>query len=175
MNMGTPVLAVTLQGPKEPQRVALPIPIKIEVRNLSQRSVWVVGVVDGSEQGIRYPHYVPQIALGGQVVAEPPPPEDPLVGPLRLVDFRLLGPGEVFDPTRPHLGATFLPISTFSNFQPGVPGRYRFTLILSMESQYPEQWLGYFGQDAERPAVLERIAQVPRLTVRSNELEVEVI
>ena len=54
-------------------------------------------------------------------------------------------------------------------------GEFEFSLILSTQSQYPEQWLGSFGQDAERSAVLERIAQVPRLTVRSNVLEVEVI
>ncbi len=175
MSVSTPVLAVALRGPNEPQPVAMPISISIEVRNLSQQSVWVVGVVDGSEEGIRYPHYLPRIILGGKVVAEPPPPEDPLVGPLRLADFRLLAPGEAFDPTGSHSGASFLPISTFSNFQPAVPGRYEFTLMLSMDSQYPEQWLGYFGQDAERSAVLQRIAQSPRLTVRSNVFEVEVI
>jgi len=164
-----------LRSPVEEQSVGMPIPIKIEVRNLSQQSVWVVGVVDGSEDAIRYPHYLPQIVVAGQVVAEPPPPEDPLVGPLRLVDFRLLAPCEAFDPTNPHPGATFLPISTFSNFRPAVPGRYEFSLILSTQSQYPEQWLGSFGQDAQRSAVLERIAQVPRFTIRSNVLEVEVI
>jgi hypothetical protein len=173
--MDRPVLAVMLQGPNEDQSVGTPIPVKVEVRNLSQQSVWVVGVVDGSEDAIRYPHYLPQIAMAGQVIAEPPPPEDPLVGPLRQVDFRLLAPDESFDPTSPHLGAAYLPISTFSNFRPAVPGRYELTLVLSTESQHPEQWLGYFGQDAERSAVLERIAQVPRLTIRSNVLEVEVI
>lgn len=133
----------------------------------------MTGVVDGSEEGSRYPHYLPQIAIAEQVVAVPPPPEDPLVGPLRLTDFRLLRPGEAFDPTRPHPGATFLPISTFSNFRPTAPSLVQFTLVVSTESQHPEQWLGYFGQDAERSAVLERIAQVPRLTIRSNVLEVE--
>jgi hypothetical protein len=173
--VSTPILAVTLQGPKELQRVGIPIPVTIEVRNLSDQSMWIVGVLDGSEEGIRYPYYLPQIAMLGQVIAEPPLPEDPLVGPLRLGDFRLLAPGEAFDPTRSHPGATFLPISTFSNFQPAVPGRYEYSLILSTKSQSPEQWLGRFGQDAELSGVLERIKQVPHLTVRSNVLEVEVI
>lgn len=168
-------LSIMLRSPEEKQGVGMPIPIKIEVRNLSQQSVWVVGVVDGSEDAIRYPHYLPRIAVAGQVVAERPPPEDPLVGPLRLADFRLLAPGEAFDPTNPHPGAAFLPISTFSNFRPVVQGRFEFSLVLSTQSQNPEQWLGYFGQDAERSAVLERIAQVPRLTIRSNVLKVEVI
>jgi hypothetical protein len=175
MTTDAPVLVVTLRGPNEPQRVGRPIPIKIEVRNLSQQSVWIVGVLSGSEEGTRYPHYLPQITMAGRVVAEPPPPEDPLVGPLRLVDFRLLEPGEAFDPTEPHPGATFLPISTFSNFQPAAPGLYQFTLVVSTESQHPEQWLGYFGQDADRSAVLERVAQVPRLTISSEVFEVEVI
>jgi hypothetical protein len=173
--MSTPVLAVTLQGPKEPQCIGVQIPVTIEVRNLSHQIIWIIGVLSGSEEGIRYPYYLPQITMLGQVIAEPPLPEDPLVGPLRLGDFRLLAPDEAFDPTRPHPGATFLPISTFSNFQPVVPGRYEYTLILSTESQSPEQWLGRFGQDAELSGVLERIEQVPRLTVRSNVLEVEVI
>jgi hypothetical protein len=175
MTTDAPVLAVTLRVPNEAQRAGWPIPIEIEVRNRSQRSVWIVGVVGGSEEGTRYPHYLPQIAMGRQLVAEPPLPEDPLVGPLRLADFRLLAPGESFDPTRPHADATFLPISTFSNFKPPAPGLYQFTLDLSTESEHPEQWLGYFGQDAERSAVLERISQVPRLSIRSNVLEVEVI
>jgi hypothetical protein len=173
--MATPVFAVTLSGPKEPQRVGAPIPIAIIVHNVSQQSVWIVGVVDGSEDGSRYPHYLPQITLAGQVVAQPPPPEDPLVGPLRLADFRLLAPGDAFDPTSPYLGGAYLPISTFSNFRPAIPGRYAFSVVLSTESQQPEQWLGRFGQDAERSAVLERLARVPRLTSRSNVLEVEVI
>jgi hypothetical protein len=45
----------------------MPTTIKIEVRNLSQQSLWSVGVVDGSEEGIRYPHYLPRIALGGRL------------------------------------------------------------------------------------------------------------
>jgi hypothetical protein len=152
-------LSIMLHSPEEKQGVGMPIPIKVEVRNLSQQRVWIVGVVDGSEDAIRYPHYLPRISMAGQVVAEPPP----------------LAPGEAFDPTNPDPGAKFLPISTFSNFRSAVPGRFEFSLILSTQSQYPEQWLGSFGQDAERSAVLERLAQVPRLTVRSNVLQVEVI
>src|SRR5215210_7640513 len=124
MNMDGSDLSIMLHSPEQKQGVGMLIPIKIEVRNLSQQSVWIVGVVDGSEDAIRYPHYLPRISMAGQVVAEPPPPEDPLVGPLRLVDFRLLVPGEVFDPTRPHPGATFLPISTFSNQAPSRHWRY---------------------------------------------------
>jgi hypothetical protein len=172
--MGKYILEITLQGPKEPQNMGMPILIEVAIRNLLQQKVWLVGVVDGSENRIRYPHYRPEIVLAEKVVAEPQTPEDPLVSPLRLADFRQLAPGEAFDPTKRQGGAAYLPLSTFSTFQPAVPGRYEFSLMLSTESENPEQWLGRFGQDAERSAVLERIAEVPRLTIRSNVLEVDV-
>jgi hypothetical protein len=148
--------------------------VAVEVRNESAREVWLVGVVDGSEDAVRYPHWRPAVTREGALEAAPPPPEDPLVGPLRAADFRRLGPGESFDPTRPEGGAAYLPLSTFATFVPSQAGSYRFMLELSTESPRPEAWLGRFGQDAERERVLELVGRVPRLTVASNVLEVTV-
>lgn len=134
----------------------------------------MVGVVDGSEEAVRFPHWRPAAIRDGAVVAAPPTPEDPLVGPLRAADFRPLAPGESFDPTRPEGGAAYMPLSTFASFVPSEAGSYRFTLELSTESPRPEDWLGRFGQDAERERVLELVGRVPRLTVASNVLEVSV-
>lgn len=166
-------LAIVLSSPTTSVAVGSALAIAITAQNVSSGAVWFVGVVDGSEQGIRYPRYLPEIRLGSDVVAGPPPPEDPLVSPLRLVDFRQLAPGERFDPTRREAGAAYLPLSTFANFRPPRRGRYAFRLTVSTESGTPEQWLGRFAQDAERTAVLERIALVPRLTVTSNILEID--
>lgn len=149
------------------------MPIRIEVKNVSSGDIWMVGVLDGSESGTRYPHYLPEIRLAGRVVAKPPAPEDPLVSPLRLADFHLLEPGAGFDPTATP-GAAYLPVSTFSNFRPSIPGRYEVQLVLSTESRTLEQWLGKFGQDLERAAVLDRLPLIPKLTVTSNLLAVEV-
>src|SRR3712207_9460821 len=101
MSMDGSELAIMLQSPEEKQGVGMPIPIKIAVRNLSQQSVWIVGVVDGSEDAISYPHYLPQISMAEQVIAEPPPPEDQLEGPLRQVDFRLPEPDKAFAQASP--------------------------------------------------------------------------
>jgi hypothetical protein len=149
------------------------VDVRVEVRNTSAADVWMVGVVDGSEHGVRYPYYRPSVELEGAVVSEPAAPEDPLVGPLRTVDFRRLAPGEAFDPTRRDGGAAYLPLATFATFAPSEPGRYRYALTLSTESGDPAEWLGRFNQDAEREAVLELIARVPRITVTSA-LEVDV-
>jgi hypothetical protein len=162
------ILVLSLLVPDAPIPVGAPAPVAVEIRNVSDRPVWVVGVVDGSEEAIRYPHYLPRISRDGEVVAAPPPPEDPLVSPLRAVDFRVLEPGESFDPTRAERGSAYQPLSTFVNFRPATPGEYSYSLTFSTASTSPEQWLGRFNQDAERDAVLERAARVPRVTLEAD-------
>ena len=166
--VSTAILLLTLIVSDRPVAVGEPVPVALELRNVSDGPVWVTGVLDGSEEGIRYPHYRPVVTRQAETIAEPPPPEDPLVSPLRLVDFRLLRPGEAFDPTRADGDAAYLPLLTFANFRPNAPGVYEFSLTFSTEGAAPEQWLGAFGQDASRAAVLERIAVVPRLTISAT-------
>jgi len=164
-------IALVLGGPDE-VGVGQPVEVRVTIRNASDHGIWMVGVVDGSEGGVRFPRYTPSVKLDGRVVAAPPPPEDPLVGPLRVVDFHRLDPGESFDPTRPSHGASYLPLSTFANFTPSKQGNYRFELALSTESD-PERWLGRFNQEDDRASVLELIEKVPSLTVAAA-FEIEV-
>ena len=161
-------LELGLHGPQEPAAVGQPVPIRIEVRNRTDADVWMVGVVDGTEDGVRCPYYRPAVLFGDVVVAEPPPPEDPLVGPLRRADFRRLGPGESFDPTAAEEGAGYHPLATFATFRPRQPGVYQFTLTLSSQCPDPDQWLGAFGQNAERDAVLGLVSRVPQVTVTAS-------
>lgn len=163
-------LDVLLRTPAGPHPAGRPVPVDVEVRNAGDADMWMVGVLDGSEEGIRYPRYRPSVTHGYAIVAAPPPPEDPLVGPLRVTDFRRLGPGEAFDPTR---GGHYLPLATFGSFRAAEPGVYRYTLALSTESAQPEEWLGRFGQDQERAAVLDLVARVPRVTITAS-VDVEV-
>lgn len=150
-----------------------PLNVAVEVRNSGSVSCLAVGVVDGSESALRYPHYRPAITRDGVVVADPGPPEDPLVGPLRAVDFVRLEAGAAFDPTAARDGAAFLPLITFANFTPIQPGEYLCTLELSTASGSVDDWLGVFGQDAERDTVVRLIAEVPR-TVIDARLRIEV-
>jgi hypothetical protein len=171
--MSSAGLDLVLRAPKGPLPVGAPVAVSIEIRNVGENELWMVGIVDGSEGGLRFPRYEPSVALEDDVVAAPRSPEDPLVSPLRAVDFRRLAPGESFDPTKPTGAAAYLPLATFANFVPQSAGRYRFGLSLSTESDAPERWLGRFNQEAERNAVLELVQRVPRLTL-SNAVEVEV-
>ena len=148
--------------------------VGVELRNDGDEDVWVVGVVDGSEAGVRYPRWRPAVLHDGRAVATPPAPEEPMIGPLRATDFRRLAPGEAFDPTARAGGAAYLPLLTFATFAPQQPGAYTLTLELSTESERPDEWLGSWGQDRERDRVLELVEQVPPMTVRSNDLVVDV-
>jgi hypothetical protein len=166
-------VALVLHAPKKRSPVGAPVAVTVEIRNIGDRELWMVGVLDGSEGGVRFPRYEPSVTLEDDVVAAPSSPEDPLVGPLRPTDFKRLTPGESFDPSDPSGAAAYLPLSTFANFIPRSPGTYRYVLALSTESDAPERWLGRFNQDAERNAVLDLVQRVPRLTL-SNAVEVEV-
>ncbi|MEB8336199.1 hypothetical protein [Streptomyces endophyticus] len=168
------MLDLVLSGPEGPQPVGRSAPIRIQVRNVGAQEVWIAGVLDGSEDGLRYPHYLPSVTLAdsGRTVAGPEQAEDPLVWPLRAQDLQRLAPGESFDPTA---GAGCLPLLTFTNFAPQAPGRYGYALTLSTEAPRGEEWLGAFGlpSGTERKVLLDLVAQVPRVTVRAPLLVVE--
>lgn len=166
-------LKVILTVPPGPHRVGTVVPVRVEVRNVSARPVWAVGVLDGSEAGYRHPVYKPS-------VKEPrpsPPPESEGCGnvaPLRLEDFRRLAPGEGFDPTDTAAGPNFLPLFALSNFTPAHAGRYELRLTLSTESGEAEDWLGMLGYPGEE-AVVERLKGVPRVRVESDPAVVEAL
>jgi len=136
--------------------------IEVRVRNTSAGELWFPGVVDGSETASRYPHYLPSIRFvpTGDVVAEPPPAEDPLTGPLRPTDFQRLAPGEEFDPAAP---GRFLPLSTFANHRPSRRGIYRYILTIDTTGEDPATWVGTFGHQAYAGEVLPLLAKVPRV------------
>lgn len=154
-------LQLVLAAAPGPHFVGARVPIAVELRNICDTGVWIVGVLDGSEAGIRFPHYRTSVLYGGRVVAEPWV-EDPLVGPLLESHFRRLPPGEGFDPTDGG-GAASLPLTVFAQFRPAEKGQYQYRLTFSTESARPEQWFGRFGQrDDEHDVLLELISRVPR-------------
>jgi hypothetical protein len=142
-----------LLGPPGPVPVGRPADVRAVVHNDGPDAVWMVGVLDGSETGTRYPVWRPSVERDGIVVAAPPAPEDPMVGPLRPSDFVCLAAGATLDAGR---------LATFATFAPAEAGEYEYRVELSTESPRDEDWLGRFNQD---PAVVESVARVPRLVV----------
>ena len=87
-------IKLVLDGPAEVS-VGQPVDLRVQIHNASDHSIWMVGVVDGSEGGVRFPRYAPEVKFDGQVVAAPPPQEDPLVGPLRVRGLPPAGPRRI--------------------------------------------------------------------------------
>lgn len=165
-------VAVLLHAPSR-HPVGEPVPVRVEVVNTGDRDVYLVGVLDGSEHGIRYPHYQPSVAVDGRVVGAPEPPEDPLVGPIRPVDIRRVAAGAGFDPTDRALAPGYLPLVTFAAFRPTVAGVHRFTLQLDTTGPRPDSWLGRFGQAVDEQ-LCALLAAVPSVSV-SGTVDVEVV
>jgi hypothetical protein len=159
------VVALSLHVAAGPHRVGVPVPVTVRVANTGAAPLRMPCVLDGSETATRLPHYLPSVLRGGEQVAGPPPAEDPLVGPVRPEDLRWLGPGESFDPTAASAGWG-LPLSTFTNFRPDRPGAYRYTLLLDTTGS-GGQWLGAFGQEPYRDAVLALLAEVPAVVLNA--------
>ncbi|MGW6013470.1 hypothetical protein [Streptomyces sp. NPDC055210] len=187
------MIDLVLYGPGGPQPLGRPATVRVELRNTGDHDLWIAGVLDGSENGLRFPHYRPTVTRAGEgegegvgegdgggagvaeygtVVASPAPAEDPLVGPLRPADLRRLAPGESWDPTS---GPGCLPLMTFAHFIPRHPGRYRYTLTLDTDAARPEDWLGGFGVPVgtERENLLALVARVPRTRVVAAPVEVD--
>jgi len=161
-------LQLTLQVPQGPARLGEPVPVGVRVTNVGEQPVHMVGVIDGSETGQRFPYYLPTIRARG-ILVRPGAPEDPLVGPLRRSDIILLDPADSFDPTLAD-GHAYLPLSTFATFRPASSGRYTFELILDTRAPEPARWLGRFGQDAEREAVLAAVHAIPPVRLTATAL-----
>ncbi len=141
--------------------------ISVRVRNRSAAAIRIPGVLDGSESGVRFPHYLPHIE--GPAAAEAVPEIPDFSAPLRRSDFRLLQPGEAFDPTDRSSGAAFVPIVAFQRITRAA-GIYTVSLSLSTESRSPDEWLGTLPSPKD-PGVLDLIATVPRIAVLSNVLK----
>jgi len=165
------LLEVVLGAASPLTRAGEALSISVTVRNVSGRPLWMVGVLDGSEAGYRFPHYVPSVTGPKPLLQR----EQPWCGtalPLRLQDLRHLGPGEHFDPTVAIEGAAYQPLATFRDFRAPFPGQYQFHLTISTEVRDEGDWGGILAIPS-RDTVLERLATVPRLRVESNVLGIE--
>ena len=149
-------LRLVLLGPPGPVPVGRPADVRVQVHNDGPGAVWMVGVLDGSESGVRYPLWRPAVWFEGAVVAAPPVAEDPLVGPLRESDFVCLEAGASFEVGR---------LATFAGFAPSRAGEYVYRVEVSTESPLDADWLGRFNQE---PSVVGLVGRVPRFVASGS-------
>jgi hypothetical protein len=144
-----------------------PLDLSVQITNISNRPVWMVGVVPGSE-GLRYPRYLAEIQGPAGPERTRLPEDLDYVRGLRAEDFVRLDPGQSFDPQ----GEGFVPIQHLAWFRPSKPGRYRLRLCFDATEPNPKRWMGHTrGADERRVEML--IQRVPQIKVWSNTLEIE--
>lgn len=141
--------------------------MSVQVTNVSDRPICMVGVLPGSE-GLRYPYYVAEIEGPAGMVQTGFPEALDYVRGLRAEDFVRLAPGESFDPQ----GKGFIPIQQLAWFRPPQPGTYRLRLCFDATARDLQAWLGH-TQPRDRHQVETLIRQVPPVRVWSNTLEIE--
>jgi hypothetical protein len=145
----------------------------VQITNVSDRVIWMVGVVPGSE-GLRFPLYLAEIE-GPEGPERVRLPEDlDYVRDLRIEDFVRLASGQSFDPQ----GKGFVPIQQLAWFKPRGPkprgpGKYRLRLSFDATEPDPRRWMGH-TRSPNRHRVEELIRRVPAVKVWSGTLEIEV-
>lgn len=145
-----------------------PLNLAVRVTNVSNRPVWMVGVLPGSE-GLRYPQYVAEIEGPAGPEQTRFPEELDYVRELRVKDFVQLAPGQSFDPQ----GKGFVPIQQLAWFKPTLPGRYRLRLRFDASEQDLRLWMGHTRR-SDQGMVERLIQQVPPIKIWSNTLEIEI-
>jgi hypothetical protein len=167
-------LKITLDTPSRTVKAGEAVQISIQVTNTSDSPIWMLGVLDGSEPGYRYPHYTPNIDGPESASLGDGPFWDGTTIPLRVEDFIQLAPGQSFDPTNPQNGAGYQPLYLFSRFVPRTPGQYKIGLTLSTENESDEAW-GVISVDYPgKREIAQRLAEVPRGSVEAEPLTIEV-
>lgn len=164
------LISLEIISPRKEYAVGESIGITTRIRNISDRPLWLVGVLDGSEMALRYPLYIPEISDNYKV---PILPRDAMVQAIREKDFVLVEPGMSFDPEMKIDNFGFYRIWAFSSFKPKSAGEYKIKLKFSTDSDQPRKWLGR-GMVQNQDRVLKLIGDVPKLIVESNELVIKV-
>jgi hypothetical protein len=150
------------------RRIGESLGLSVRVTNVSDRPIWMVGVLPGSD-GLRYPQYVAEIEGPSGPVETPFPEGLDYARGLQPEDFVRLDPGEGFDPQK---GKGFIPIQQLAWFAPTEPGEYRVRLRFDATANDPRQWMGQtYVRDRQKVETL--IKRVPQVEVWSNTLQIE--
>jgi len=150
------------------KRLGEPLNLSVQITNVSESPIWMVGVLPGSE-GMRYPQYTAEIeGPSGPVDLGFPEGIDYARG-LQAEDFVRLDPGESFDPQE---GRDFVPIQQLAWFMPSEPGTYRLRLRFDATAEDLNLWMGH--TPVRDPSTVEGlIRRVPQVAICSNTLEIE--
>jgi hypothetical protein len=157
--------------------------VAVEIANWTGSDIYLIGSLDGSDLKWRYPLcYFEVIGPNGRP-AQPRIARCGNMNAIREKDFVKVPPGGKFDPYQTideygFFGSSQLTAAIFP-----LPGRYRIRLIYSTDQADAKCWLGdSHGNRSEMlntgrsdEAIIKLLDQVPKTTVSSNEITVQVL
>jgi hypothetical protein len=178
----SPPLSCTIKAPETCEFGQVPA-ISVELRNWTDKDIYLVGSLDASDLKWRYPFCYFEIrdAIGNPVNVR--------VGrcgnmnAIREKDFVRVAPGGKFDPYQTIDEGGFFGSSQLIPQSFDREGEYRIRLVYSTEAPKLETWLGdrrglmpeLLGTGTSREKLLKMLEQVPRTTVSSNEITVKIV
>lgn len=169
-NKDNELISLEIKSPKKEYDIGESIEITTAIKNISDKPLLLVGVLDGSETASRYPFFIPEISGNYKV------PLNPRCGMLRIIrekNFVLVEPGMSFNPEMEINDFGFYRLWAFSSFKPDLPDEFKIKLKYSTDSTQPKNWLGH-GVVPNLDKILRMIEEVPKLTVESNVLVISV-
>jgi hypothetical protein len=157
--------------------------IRVEITNLTESDIYLVGSLDGSDSKWRYPFcYFDVIGPDGKSAARGIA-RCGNINAIRDKDFVKVPRSGTFDPYQKIDDYGFFSSSQISPATFGVEGKYRIRFVYSTEKAEPKYWLGdaqgetveILATASSKDKVLELLPKVPKTTVASDEITVMVV
>jgi formylglycine-generating enzyme required for sulfatase activity len=141
--------------------------IAVQIVNHAGRDIYLVGSLDASDCGTRYPHcYFEIVGPSGKPITD----DSPRCGYMNLLrqqDFVRVASGGTFDPYQ-QIDNGFFPSHLISPDHFSALGEYRIRFVYSTDCEPIGGWL---GNEKLNPL----LRQVPKMKVVSNEIKITVI
>ena len=170
-----PALQVTIKAPQAEYKAGERILLQMFIKNVSDKTVRIIGYLDGSDFGWRYPKYTLIVKdAEGKAVPRPPAARCGNTNALGKADFVTLKPGDSLDPLSIEDG----PIQSRHYFVQRLAlreaGKYSIQITYDTRGQTAEDWNGKVSSPTLSPEVQELLKEVPRGLFESNVLQVTV-
>lgn len=157
-------LEFTAEVEGEPQ-AGKEVQFRVRIKNISDRDVTVVGCLDGSSSGKRYPHFNRSVT-----------PSEPMAermgcgncNSLRDSDLKVLKPGETFDPFGPNSFGNWL-----AKWTPPKEGTYTVRWTFDYTAKDLSEWNGPIERRMGMGGLEEQLKKIPKVSLAAT-VEVKV-
>jgi hypothetical protein len=169
-----PVPALSCVIRAEPTCVQGSVPkITVRLTNETESDIYLVGSLDGSEGTWRYPHCYFEVTGPDGAIADHFARGCGYTNRLREEDFFMVPPGGEFDPYQSIDDHGFFSAYLLSRHTFRATGKYHIRFVYSTLSGDIAQWRGQSA--ATNDKIVAMFSLVPKLAVKSNEIQVTVV